>query len=65
MILQDMKIEAFRGITNVSLDKLSPVSIVFGANNAGKSSILEAASLILRPFLLDGGREGMVVWAVE
>lgn len=49
MILQDLTITFFRGITNASLAALSPVSVIFGANNTGKSSILEAAALLLRP----------------
>ena len=35
---------------NVCLENLSPVSVIVGANNAGKSSVLEAAALLLRPF---------------
>jgi predicted ATP-dependent endonuclease of OLD family len=31
------------------LENLTPVSLVVGANNSGKSSILEAAGLFLRP----------------
>jgi len=49
MILKELDIFAFRGMAKVCLDKLSPVSIVVGENNTGKSSILEAAALLLRP----------------
>ena len=50
MILQRLNIESFRGMSGVLLDRLAPVTLVVGANNAGKSSVLEAASLVLRPF---------------
>ena len=49
MILQRLNIESFRGMSGVLLDRLAPVTLVVGANNAGKSSVLEAASLVLRP----------------
>lgn len=50
MILHSLALPAFRGMKNVDLGSLAPVSIIFGANNAGKSSCLEAAALLLRPF---------------
>ena len=50
MILEELKIESFRGMAEVSLQGLPPVSLVVGANNAGKSSVLEAAALLLRPY---------------
>jgi hypothetical protein len=48
-ILQRLVLEAYRGIANLELNELSPVSVIVGANNTGKSSILEAAGLALRP----------------
>jgi len=48
-ILQRLVIEAYRGVTGLELNELSPVSLIVGANNAGKTSILEAAALALRP----------------
>jgi predicted ATPase len=50
MILSQLKIDSFRGMSGVSLERLAPVSLVVGANNAGKSSVLEASALLLRPF---------------
>jgi hypothetical protein len=49
MILSTLEMQAFRGMTNVGLGELAPITLVVGANNAGKSSVLEAASLLLRP----------------
>jgi predicted ATPase len=48
-ILQQLSVTAYRGISNFALSELSPISLIVGANNAGKSSILEAVGLVLRP----------------
>lgn len=48
-ILQTLSLVAYRGITDLALERLTPISLVVGDNNAGKSSILEAAALVLRP----------------
>jgi len=48
-VLQKLSLVAYRGISGLALDGLKPVSLVVGANNSGKSSILEAAGLLLRP----------------
>jgi len=48
-ILQNLSLEAYRGISELSLEGLTSVNLVVGANNSGKSSILEAAGLLLRP----------------
>ncbi|ACL06559.1 ATP-binding protein [Desulfatibacillum aliphaticivorans] len=50
MLLKNLDIGAFRGMKNVRLDDLPPFSVIVGDNNAGKSSVLEAAALLLRPF---------------
>ena len=49
IVLQKLSLVSYRGISGLVLDELTPVSLVVGANNAGKSSILEAAGLLLRP----------------
>ena len=48
--LRSLSIQAYRGMSDLLLDGLRRFNLVVGANNAGKSSILEAASLVLRPF---------------
>lgn len=48
-VLQTLSLNAYRGVSDLVLENLTPVSLVVGANNSGKSSILEAAGLFLRP----------------
>jgi energy-coupling factor transporter ATP-binding protein EcfA2 len=48
-VLQKLTLNAYRGISGLALDNLTSVSLVVGANNSGKSSILEAVGLFLRP----------------
>lgn len=48
-ILQKLSLLAYRGMSDVVLDGLGSVNLVVGANNSGKSSVLEGAGLILRP----------------
>ena len=48
-ILQRLSLTAYRGIANLDLEALSPVNLIVGANNAGKTSVLEAAGIVLRP----------------
>jgi AAA15 family ATPase/GTPase len=45
--LERLEIEAFRGISGLVLEDLAAVNIVVGANNTGKTSVLEAAALAL------------------
>lgn len=49
-LVSSLTLEAFRGIRDLKIEGLAPVTLVFGANNSGKTSLLEAAGLILRPF---------------
>jgi energy-coupling factor transporter ATP-binding protein EcfA2 len=46
--LHRLALEAYRGISGLVLEDLKPLSLVVGANNSGKSSILEAIALLLR-----------------
>lgn len=48
-VLQELSLTAYRGISELVLENLTPLSLVVGDNNVGKSSILEAAALVLRP----------------
>ena len=48
-VLQTLSLVAYRGLSRLVLDGFTPVTLVVGANNSGKSSILEAAGLFLRP----------------
>ncbi len=49
MLLNSLHVRSYRGIEELSLSGLLPVSLIVGANNSGKSSILEAIALLLRP----------------
>lgn len=48
-ILHELTLKAYRGLAQLQLGALAPVTLIVGANNSGKSSILEAAGLLLRP----------------
>lgn len=50
MLLRNLNVHRHRFIENLALDDLARFSIIVGANNSGKSSILEAVALLLRPF---------------
>ncbi len=47
--VETLELKAFRSVTNLTLENLRPVTLIVGANNAGKSTMLEAAALALRP----------------
>ena len=49
MLLKRLLIKSHRGIQELSFDELGETSVILGSNNSGKSSILEAVSLLLRP----------------
>lgn len=40
--ISKLQIKAFRGVKDLSLDNLSAVNVLVGANNSGKTSVLEA-----------------------
>ena len=50
MSVESLVVQRYRGLRDLRLDELRPVNLIVGANNAGKSSVLEAASVALRPF---------------
>lgn len=43
---EQLKIEKFRGIKSLEIDDLARVNLFVGRNNCGKTSVLEAASLL-------------------
>lgn len=47
--LKNLKIDTFRGISDLKVDNLSPINLIVGDNNCGKTSILEAIQLLRAP----------------
>ena len=43
--LPSLSIRGFRGITDLSIPRLAPVTLITGMNNTGKTSILESVRL--------------------
>ena len=48
--LQKIEINQYRGLKNMTLDKLSRINVLIGDNNSGKTSVLEAIQLLSNPF---------------
>ncbi|NRD49697.1 AAA family ATPase [Corallococcus exiguus] len=46
-MLTSLRIQNFRSLRNLSVEGLTRVSLLVGANNTGKTSVLEAAELVL------------------
>ena len=47
--IRNLNIKTFRGIKNLELDNLSDINILVGANNCGKTSVLEATMMLSKP----------------
>ncbi|MEI7700676.1 MAG: AAA family ATPase [Planctomycetia bacterium] len=47
--LETVTIDGFRGLRNLTLEGLGPVNILVGENNSGKTSVLEALSILCNP----------------
>lgn len=47
-ILKTLDLKSFRATTGVVLADICPLTLLFGANNSGKSTVLEATALALR-----------------
>src|SRR5688572_23980086 len=47
--IERLRVEAFRGIQQIELNDLRGINLLFGPNNSGKSTILEAIALFSRP----------------
>lgn len=52
--LEELRVDAYRSLRNVKLEHLGRTNLLVGANNAGKTSVLEAIGLVARP--LDPGQ---------
>jgi AAA domain, putative AbiEii toxin, Type IV TA system/AAA ATPase domain len=48
--LESVTIDGFRGLTNLRLDKLGLINVLVGPNNCGKTSVLEALSILCNAF---------------
>ena len=48
--LDNVRIDGFRGLRNLALDGLGPLNILVGENNSGKTSVLEALSILCNPY---------------
>ncbi len=48
--LRTVRIDGFRGLRRLELEDLGPINILVGPNNCGKTSILEAVSILSSPF---------------
>ena len=47
--ISQLDIQAFRGIRNLDLENLANVNVLVGANNSGKTSVLEAIRFLSNP----------------
>ena len=45
-MLSKLRIDGFRGIRDLEIDRLSQVNLIVGDNNCGKTSMLEAIQLL-------------------
>ena len=48
-IISSLNLLKFRGIQNLNLPNLAQINVLVGANNSGKTSILEAVRLLAQP----------------
>ena len=48
-IIKEISIDHFRGLRNLKVDNLSRINVFVGANNCGKTSILEALKIMSDP----------------
>ena len=47
-----LKIDSFRGLKGIELDRMASANLLIGGNNSGKSSVLEAVAIFSAPFRL-------------
>ena len=48
-MIKSFQIDGFRGIRNLSVERLNKVNLIVGDNNSGKTSVLEALQLLRNP----------------
>ena len=48
-LIGSLQIDSFRGLPDLTIDHLSQVNVFVGANNSGKTSVLEAVKLLSAP----------------
>jgi predicted ATP-dependent endonuclease of OLD family len=48
--LESFSIDGFRGLRKLELNDFGHVNIFLGGNNSGKTSVLEALSVVCNPF---------------
>ena len=48
-VIQNLQINSFRGLKGLNLSDLGWVNILVGKNNSGKTTILEAISIVCNP----------------
>ncbi|MRG91343.1 AAA family ATPase [Polyangium spumosum] len=53
-MFQSIEIERFRGFSRLALSDLGRVNLVVGENNTGKTSLLEAITLLANPGMIKG-----------
>ena len=67
-MLERLRVRNFRGLNDVTVDKLSHINLVTGRNNAGKTTLIEAVLLLVgaanarmafSPHVIRGFRQGM------
>lgn len=49
LVVEKFKAMHFRGLNNLELDDFSKINVFVGANNSGKTSLLEALKLMSTP----------------
>ena len=68
VMLERLRVRNFRGLNDVTVDKLSHINLVTGRNNAGKTTLIEAVLLLVgaanarmafSPHVIRGFRQGM------
>lgn len=46
MLLERLQIQGVRNLVSVKLEQLAPINVIYGANGAGKTSVLEAIHIL-------------------